>query len=142
MRALDAFLLVNTGAAPQLVKPIPLVYWWIKSSSLVIGHHVLIGWYKRPMVTCNHHSKRVTFTIPFCALFSQMASASAMNLSIRRSKSNANAINNNDQQQHSLRQLRKGNFRSVSLFHLAPLKALHAHELRPSTKSTSSAASL
>ncbi len=71
-----------------------------------------------------------------------MASASALNLGIHRSKSNANANNNNDPQQNGLRQLRGGNCRSVSLSHLAPLKVLHAHEVRPSTKSSRTAASL
>ncbi len=93
------------------------------------------------MVTCNHHSKLVTFPIPFCALFCQMASASAPCLSIHRSKSNANANNNNDHQQNCLRQLRRGNCRSVSLSHLAPLKAFHPHEVRPPIKSSSTAAS-
>ncbi len=72
-----------------------------------------------------------------------MASASALNLSIRRSKSNTNANNNNnDHQQNGLRQLRGGNCRSVSMSHLAPLKALHAHEVRPPMKSSSTAAPL
>ncbi len=50
------FLLVDACAVLQPTKKKPLVYWRINSTSLVIGHPVLIRWYKRSIETYNHNS--------------------------------------------------------------------------------------
>ncbi len=71
-----------------------------------------------------------------------MASASAPCLSLHRSNSNANVINRNGHQQNCPRQLRRGNCRSMSLSHFAPLKAVHAHQVESAMTSSLSASSL
>ncbi len=71
-----------------------------------------------------------------------MASASAPCLSLHRSNSNANVISRNGHQQNFPRQLRRGNCRSMSLSHFAPLKAVHTHQVESAMTSSLSASSL
>ncbi len=71
-----------------------------------------------------------------------MASASAPCLSLHRSNSNANVINRNGHQQNCPRQLCRGNCRSVSLPHFAPLRAVHTQQVESAMTSSLSASSL